>query len=126
MTSFDCSGFGRVAGRSESISVGTVKLVEPGGAMQTKTALELVGKSSPKPSIATTWPLSPPDQEMVRGCVRSTTLVVPRFVQTNGVGMVKGVENAPTSVPPNPCRVYEPGSRNSEFGRILFVMEPPR
>src|SRR5271167_4095370 len=105
MTSLDWSGFGRVAGRIASISVGTVKLVAPGGAMQTKTALELLGRSSPKPSMATTWPLSPPDQEIVRGCVRSTTLVVLRFVQTNGVGMEKGVENAPTSVPPNPCRV---------------------
>src|SRR5277367_2938169 len=105
MTSFDWSGFGRVAGRSDSISGGTVKLLAPGGAMQTKTALELLGRSSPKPSMATTWPLSPPDQEMVRGWVRSTTLVVLRFVQTKGVGMVNGVENAPTSAPPNPCRV---------------------
>src|SRR5579871_915455 len=103
MISFDCSGFVRLAGRLANMSVGMVKLVAPCGAMQTNTALVLVGRSSPNPRIAIDCPLSPPDQEIVKGCVRLRIFVVSRFVQVNGGGMVKEVENGPTSMPPNPC-----------------------
>ncbi len=40
--------------------------------------------------------------------------------------MLNVVENAPTSIPPNPFTVYEPGSRKRELGRMPFEIDPPR
>src|SRR5579872_995007 len=52
-------------------------------------------------------------------------LVELRLVQDTGAGTVNDVVKGPTSFPPKPCKLYCPGLRNSELGRMLLLIRPP-
>src|SRR5581483_5073793 len=65
------------------------------------------------PRITPTWlDASPPLQLIVNPCDRSTVAIESRFVHVAPLAIVIGNVNGPTSFPPNPVIVYDPGSRN--------------